>query len=235
MFCGKCGSNIPDGYEFCMKCGTKIDLESLEVDTIQIPVMSNQVPSNKNRLKILIPVVVLVVIAISIGSYFVFFTSTKIEGRYNGYSSYDDGYFDFTTDKTSSNKGTYVYLLSNILDYPENGVWEIKDGKLIISDYYHDNDILLMYKNYIYYADYTYKCKIPDGKTFDLICTLGESKYSFSKNGAFTSTYEGDVTTGTYERDGDTISVKLKQPTTRKDFRLLIVEDGINNSAYYKK
>ena len=26
MFCGKCGANIPDGYEFCMKCGTKIDM-----------------------------------------------------------------------------------------------------------------------------------------------------------------------------------------------------------------
>lgn len=26
MFCGKCGSKLLDGYEFCMKCGTKIDL-----------------------------------------------------------------------------------------------------------------------------------------------------------------------------------------------------------------
>lgn len=25
MFCGKCGAQVPDGFEFCMKCGTKID------------------------------------------------------------------------------------------------------------------------------------------------------------------------------------------------------------------
>lgn len=25
MYCGKCGSTVPEGYEFCMKCGTKID------------------------------------------------------------------------------------------------------------------------------------------------------------------------------------------------------------------
>jgi hypothetical protein len=27
MFCPKCGSEIPEGYEFCMKCGTKAVLE----------------------------------------------------------------------------------------------------------------------------------------------------------------------------------------------------------------
>ena len=32
MYCGKCGAYIPDGYEFCMKCGTKIDVSQIEVD-----------------------------------------------------------------------------------------------------------------------------------------------------------------------------------------------------------
>ena len=36
MFCGKCGANIPDGYEFCMKCGTKIDMnqDNTEIEHI---------------------------------------------------------------------------------------------------------------------------------------------------------------------------------------------------------
>lgn len=50
MFCGKCGCKVPDGYEYCMKCGTKIDLENSEVDTLQTPELSNQGQSNKKKL-----------------------------------------------------------------------------------------------------------------------------------------------------------------------------------------
>lgn len=50
MFCGKCGSTVPDGYEFCMKCGTKIDLESLTDDSQKTMVLSNQAPSKKKKL-----------------------------------------------------------------------------------------------------------------------------------------------------------------------------------------
>ena len=42
MYCGKCGANIPDGYEFCMKCGAKIETSQIKVDTInKTEVMQN--------------------------------------------------------------------------------------------------------------------------------------------------------------------------------------------------
>lgn len=61
MFCGKCGANVPDGYEFCMKCGTKVDITQTEVLTPT----ENAAPAQKKiNKKVLIPVIGVIAVAL---------------------------------------------------------------------------------------------------------------------------------------------------------------------------
>lgn len=79
MFCGKCGANVPDGYEFCMKCGAKLDITQAEVSTPT----ENAVPVPKaiNK-KVLIPVIgVIAVIVVAIALMF----GLKEASEKNGY------------------------------------------------------------------------------------------------------------------------------------------------------
>lgn len=64
MFCGKCGANVPDGYEFCMKCGTKIDTSS--VDTTETNVVAVKPEQKRINKKILISVVAAIVIVVAV-------------------------------------------------------------------------------------------------------------------------------------------------------------------------
>ena len=64
MFCGKCGANVPDGYEFCMKCGTKIDISQAE-STASAVVETKPEKKGINK-KVLIPVVAAIVIVLAV-------------------------------------------------------------------------------------------------------------------------------------------------------------------------
>ena len=88
MYCRKCGSKILDG-----NCGTKID----QVDT-------HTKPRHKRKLKVMLPIVFVGILAIAIGVYFVFFDNFKLEGTYNELSDGNDtyDYYMFTpVDKTN--------------------------------------------------------------------------------------------------------------------------------------
>ena len=86
MFCGKCGASVPDGYEFCMKCGTKLNIseEAIE-DTLEVSSdeakenTSVCVKSNKKKIIILASVVVVVIV----GIFFFVTQSIKRNGLYN--------------------------------------------------------------------------------------------------------------------------------------------------------
>ena len=74
MFCGKCGAEIPDGYEFCMKCGSKIDLT--QKNNVEVP--------KKKSKKWLIPVIaVVVIIVIAIVAIYFVKDMQKKSGLYN--------------------------------------------------------------------------------------------------------------------------------------------------------
>lgn len=63
MYCGKCGAIIPDGYEFCMKCGTKIETpneETAENRTVEVKPVKKGI--NK---KVLIPIIAVIVVALA--------------------------------------------------------------------------------------------------------------------------------------------------------------------------
>ena len=75
MFCGKCGANVPDGYEFCMKCGTKIEINQLETND------ENESSKRINK-KLLIPVIVIILVMfIAMGLIF----GLKVRQEKSGY------------------------------------------------------------------------------------------------------------------------------------------------------
>ncbi len=79
MFCGKCGSKLLDGYEFCMKCGTKIDLLISEDNENDV-----NISFLKSKKKILIPIITIVSLIIMIGIVFYFMQYAKERsGLYN--------------------------------------------------------------------------------------------------------------------------------------------------------
>lgn len=81
MYCGKCGSEIKEGYSFCMKCGTKAsaeDGEKISVDIVE--------PKVKKKSQKIIPVIAVLIIAlIGIGAF-----------CYIKYIKHDSGYYGDT-------------------------------------------------------------------------------------------------------------------------------------------
>lgn len=73
MFCGKCGKEVPDGYEFCMNCGAKLEKADEQVAEIVKP-----------KKKWIIPVViVLAIIIVAVGAIYFVKDSQAKSGLYN--------------------------------------------------------------------------------------------------------------------------------------------------------
>lgn len=78
---------------------------------------------------------------------------------------------------------------------------------------------------------------IPDGKSFDLVCTYensagGLETITFSKDGTYLQMGGSVSSVGTYERDGDFIHRTTKEGTALADF--IIFEGQISNAFYIK-
>ena len=65
MFCGKCGKQVPVGYEFCMNCGTKLAEEN-QGENVTEQTNAKEVQKKKSSKKIIILSVTILVLAISI-------------------------------------------------------------------------------------------------------------------------------------------------------------------------
>jgi len=64
MICDKCGANVPDGYEFCMKCGTKI--KTSQVVPVEASLEEAAPEKRKITKKELIPVITVAVVIIAL-------------------------------------------------------------------------------------------------------------------------------------------------------------------------
>lgn len=117
MFCGKCGTEVPDGYEFCMKCGSKIE-------PTQVPKNESSMPKKK---KWVIPLIVIVCVVgvIIVALYFINDVKKK-NGLYNNIAwgtSYDDiksMFDDKDGDKKVLTKDDELHVNELIEDYKED-------------------------------------------------------------------------------------------------------------------
>lgn len=75
MFCGKCGKEVPEGYEFCMNCGTKL---ALEVEETISPVKVK-----KKKKWLIIPIVLILLAVIVIGVLYFITICQERKGLYN--------------------------------------------------------------------------------------------------------------------------------------------------------
>lgn len=98
MFCGKCGANIPDGNEFCTKCGTKIGVS--QVDSNEAVVVEGK--TEKKAIKTNIIASVLVTIVIIMLAVIVF--SLKDSNEKRGYFANIPWGTDFETVQKKVNK-----------------------------------------------------------------------------------------------------------------------------------
>ncbi len=82
MICKECGANIPDGFEYCMKCGAKADALQKEIST-QDRVGEREtvkIIGNKKRPIIIgAIVVVVIVVAVALGNNFLGVEKTFFE------------------------------------------------------------------------------------------------------------------------------------------------------------
>ncbi|HBC31600.1 MAG TPA: hypothetical protein DC024_10215 [Clostridiales bacterium] len=221
MYCGKCGKKVPNGCDYCMYCGTKVNLDEQNKTIVRSKVF------NKKKLYILIAVFFLAFLSL-IGGYFLFFNSPKIEGKY--YSLYaDKGYIEFSKD------GTYKESMEDD-DSAFNGTWTIESGYLILKDnLLGTEDKTTIYKNYIVYSKYIYKGNIPSGTKFDAICTYDNNndQYIFNSDGTMKYINSGKVNNGIYSRNGEIITFHFNDDD--QTYKLLIYGGGVDNSVYYKK
>lgn len=73
MFCGKCGKEVPEGYEFCMGCGAKLE-----------PTPEQIVEPVKVKKKWIIPVAIILLVVIIAGVAIYFISENKKKsGLYN--------------------------------------------------------------------------------------------------------------------------------------------------------
>jgi hypothetical protein len=230
MYCGKCGTEVPDGFEYCMKCGTKISATDSSIATL----------TKKKKWKLIIPILIVLLLAVSAGVYFIFLRAPEIEGTYvKPFYSKSIFEYRFALDDGSSTKGTYEEWIDdfNLI----NGTYEVKNGQvtttgIMLGDTYIETyDI---YKGYLVPAEYSYDGIIPNSKTFDVKCSKDESYYQFNADGTLSRQFKNSDDqivnqSGTYQRDGDLIKFKIEGQ--EGDFTLLIYKGRINLSYIAKK
>lgn len=117
MFCGKCGKEVPEGYEFCMNCGTKLE------PTIDY---ATELIKNKKKKKWIIPVIIILLIVL-IASVAVYFMNgnKKNSGLYNDIPwqiSYEELCELMETKKTGEIQcaDEYQFIVESIEDYKED-------------------------------------------------------------------------------------------------------------------
>jgi len=73
----KCGAEVFEGYNFCMKCGSKIEVTTLDVNDASV-----EVPKKKKKLLLLIFAIIIVIALIGAIIYYMKYTKER-SGLYN--------------------------------------------------------------------------------------------------------------------------------------------------------
>lgn len=139
MFCRKCGAKIPDGSQFCIQCGNKVDGYD------NIPIQDKKVPKKIKKSKLIFWTCIILVC-----TYAVYYVTSlnKICGHYYYYSGYSrfSIYISKNNNISFNLLGTfdvseqpYIYL-PNFVSY---GTYTSKDMR----------DKFTIYDGYITYED----------------------------------------------------------------------------------
>lgn len=120
-----------------------------------------------------------------------------------------------------------------------SGTFVMDGNKLTLTSDGGDVQNLVKQGKYLIAKDYLYEGEIPDGDTFDATCTFKNSNnvvYSitFKADGTYVQDDNGDVSEGTYTRDGDWIKRESSSGTS-VGIDYLIYSGRITNSYYIKK
>lgn len=119
-----------------------------------------------------------------------------------------------------------------------SGTFVMDGNKLTLTSDGGDVQNLVKQGKYLIAKDYLYEGEIPDGDTFDATCTFKNSNnvvYSitFKADGTYVQDDNGDVSEGTYTRDGDWIKRESSSGTS-VGIDYLIYSGRITNSYYIK-
>mgnify|MGYP000924127619 CR=1 FL=1 len=120
-----------------------------------------------------------------------------------------------------------------------SGTFVMDGNKLTLTSDGGDVQNLVKQGKYLIAKDYLYEGEIPDGDTFDATCTFKNSNnvvyfITFKADGTYVQDDNGDVSEGTYTRDGDWIKRESSSGTS-VGIDYLIYSGRITNSYYIKK
>ncbi|MEG1567081.1 MAG: zinc-ribbon domain-containing protein [Anaerovoracaceae bacterium] len=241
MNCQKCGSPLADDHQFCIQCGTQIQVDNLN-STVS---MMNK--ASKTGKKILITIIVIAIVLVCIiSSYFLLFSVPTVEGRYYDLNC-EMLYMEFVAERGNSYNGNvawYVNVGNDITDPLLSGTWKREKGDITTKiDDSEGEDTYILYKNHLVASTTIYLGSIPSGITFDATCTLqkegGNNDFIFRKDGTFEQCVRGGehagLYKGTYTREDDIITCNFNDPTKTYSLLMYICPKGISASVYYKQ
>ncbi len=253
MYCGNCGTEIPDHAKFCNNCGSSCGETGA---TVIIPETTqgnfNQqestppIPVKAKKIKPMTLILSLVGLAVLACVFvFVFKGSPEPEGKYISFQSQQEF---LMCEKPVNNMGTLVYYY---LPYGESFYKEIEhnyrvsSSKIIIEGVGEDEgkEFVFEYVNngeYLINTSYYLEGEIPAGKHFDAsLKGVAEDKdmnvynMEFSKDGKFKFIFkDGKEFEHEYEREGDLI--KYSYPSLKIDVVNLIYNGRLYPNGYYK-
>lgn len=241
MFCGKCGKNTPNGYEYCINCG-----EKLEIVTKEKIGSKNNLKKLINK-KIIFIIFLIVIIAMASTFVYIFYNKTTIEGVYKDLFNSDDNLIitelNLIPSDNDNKKGEYTKTFTSYLSSDSTplrlseGSYEIKENKLIITDSLLGTiNTYEIYKNYLIAIDDGFEGYIPDSDKFNATSKGEYSEYIFKDDGTLVIKDSRGTTNATYERNKEIIKYtyfndKLKM---NNNYTLFIYNNKMTQSNYYK-
>lgn len=226
-YCPKCGKPLTEGATFCMNCGAKVDVPSVETSA------AAAMPQKKRSFPL--PAVILIILAAIVFGVIKFYPTIqiyRISGTYEQ-PSILDGYDATTIQLNPDMTATYSLLGS----YNMDGFWTYDDGKIVLTTTFltsSTEDTYAFYKNHLVDIEYIYWGSIPSGDQFDATLSKEDdsSKYVFSSDGnVIYYTDDNKTYNYTYTRDKDYITLTS---SSGDELKYLILKDGIG-SVYYTK
>lgn len=167
MFCPKCGNEIEEEYEFCMKCGNKIETKGKlnnEQDGVIVEKAEGTNAKKKNKKKIiLITAISVLIIALGLCIYFVFFNGHDFRNADWG-MTLEEVKKSETAEIFGSGEGYISYIAKdfkiNEKDEKAALTYKFKNNSLksasvlLYGDEYSLNDVLSIYEKK--YGKYTH-------------------------------------------------------------------------------